>query len=494
MRFTVGEIAEATGGQILAGVPEAPAGRIATDTRALERGETFLALRGERHDGHAFLAEAVGRGAVCLVIDRPDVLPAGEGGPAVVRVADTLEALGALGRAARARLACPVIAITGSCGKTTLKEMIGQVLGRRLKGRLPPKSFNNLIGVPLTLLAAEEDDAFVVCEFGTNAPGEIASLARLARPTIGVVTLVGEAHLEGLGSLEGVAEEKGALVESLPPDGLAVLNADDGRVQAMRRRTRARVVTFGLGADADLRARDVIQTVEGIQFTLVESRRASAGCCAGTAEEGVGFVLPVWGEHHVGLALAASAVARELGVAWEETAEALQRFRPPPMRLAVEEAGGVVLVNDAYNANPESMRAALGTLRLWPERRKVFFCGDMRELGSASAAAHAALGRAAAEAGVKRLVCVGPEAREAARSAVAAGIPEKAVSTCATAAEAAAGAAGIVRPGDVVLVKGSRAVRMEQVAEAVSAWMRQPAGPRDRARRTRRAAERGEAR
>ena len=473
MRFTVGEIAEATGGELLAGSPDAPAGCVATDSRTLERGETFLALRGERHDGHAFLAEAVERGAACLVIDWPETLPArkGAGGPAVVRVADTPEALGALGREARARLACPVIAITGSCGKTTLKEMIGQALGRRLKGRLPPKSFNNLIGVPLTLLAAEEDDEYVVCEFGTNAPGEIASLAHLARPTVGVVTLVGAAHLEGLGSLEGVAKEKAALVEALPAEGLAVLNADDARVEAMRRRTRARVVTFGLGEGADLRARDVIQTSEGIQFTLVESRRA--GTAAG---EGVGFLMPVCGEHQVGLALAAAAVAREVGVGFEATAEALQTFRPPPMRLAVEETGGVVVVNDAYNANPESMRAALDLMRLWPERRKVFFCGDMRELGAASAEAHAALGRAAAEAGVRRLVCVGTEARATARSAVAAGMPQSAVSAYATAAEAAGVAADLVRSGDVVLVKGSRAMRMEQVAEALAAALGRTGG------------------
>jgi UDP-N-acetylmuramoyl-tripeptide--D-alanyl-D-alanine ligase len=478
MKFTVGEIAEATGGEILAGLRPgegglrpgeagsagAPAGRIVTDTRALAAGETFLALRGRRFDGHAFLEKAVRRGASCLVIDRPESLDAlgrTDARLAVVQTPDTLEALGALARAARRRLKCPVIAITGSCGKTTLKEMVGQVLGRRLKGRLPPKSFNNLIGVPLTLLGAEEDDAFVLCEFGTNAPGEIGRLSAMAEPTIGAVTLVGPAHLEGLGSLEGVAAEKGALVESLPPKGLAVLNADDPRVAAMAGRCRARVVTFGRSEGADLRAEDLIQTDRSIQFTAVR-----AGAKAGA---GVGFVLPVPGEHQALLALASALVAREVGVPLEAAAEALRDFRPPPMRLAVEEAGGILVVNDVYNANPESMRAALRLLAFWPERRKVFFCGDMLELGAHSAAAHAALGREIAEAGVRRLVCVGTETRATARAAVEAGLAGDAVSTYASADLASADAAKTVERGDVVLVKGSRAIGMERVVEAIAA-------------------------
>jgi UDP-N-acetylmuramoyl-tripeptide--D-alanyl-D-alanine ligase len=464
MQFKVREIVRATGGRLLAGSGGAPAGCVVTDTRALAAGETFLALRGQRFDGHAFLEKAVRRGASCLVIDRPESLDAlgrTDVRLAVVQTPDTLEALGALARAARKRLKCPVIAITGSCGKTTLKEMVGQALGRRLKGRLPPKSYNNLIGVPLTLLGAEEDDEFVLCEFGTNAPGEISRLSGIGQPTIGVVTLVGPAHLEGLGSLEGVAAEKGALVESLPPKGLAVLNADDPRVAAMAGRCRARVVTFGRCEGADLRAEDLIQTDRSIQFTAV-----APGAKPG---EGVGFALPVPGEHQVLLALAAALVAREVGVPLEATAEALRDFRPPPMRLAVEEAGGVLVVNDAYNANPQSMRAALRLLVFWPERRKVFFCGDMLELGAASAAAHAALGREIVEAGVRRLVCVGTETRATARAAVEAGLAAEAVSVYESASRAAVEAAKIIEPGDAVLVKGSRAIGMERVLETIAA-------------------------
>jgi UDP-N-acetylmuramoyl-tripeptide--D-alanyl-D-alanine ligase len=417
-----------------------------------------------------------------VIVDREDkaasAASAGRGrppegaGPAVVLVRDTMAALADLGRAARARLRCPVIAVTGSCGKTTLKEMLGQVLAPHLRGTMPPASFNNQIGVPLTLLAAEPGDAFVLCEFGTNHPGEIAALAAIARPTIGIVTLVGPVHLEGLGSIEGVAKEKGALVELLPADGVAVLNADDPRVAAMAKRCRGRVVTVGLegprdparqvavlGAGnlpcwvpADLRVEDLSQTPQGLRFTLA----------------GVLFEIPVLGRHQALLAAQAAAAAREVGVAPSDAAEALRQFRPLPMRLALQEVGGVLLLNDAFNANPLSMRAALDLLALWPDRRKVFFCGDMRELGAESRAAHETLGREAVGAGVARLVCVGKESRATAAAAVAAGLPADAVATFDEAATAAAAARRVVRDGDLVLVKGSHSIHMERVAEAIT--------------------------
>jgi UDP-N-acetylmuramyl pentapeptide synthase len=232
---------------------------------------------------------------------------------------------------------------------------------------------------------------------------------------------------------------------------VAVLNADDPRVAAMARRCKGRVVTVGLHARADLTAEDIVQTDRGIDFTW----------------GGVGFSLPVLGEHQARLALMAAAAVRELGLSMEETAEALRQFEPPPMRLQVHEVGQVVLVNDCYNANPVSMRAALDLLALWPDRRKVFFCGDMKELGTASRAEHEALGRAIVEAGVARLVCVGDETQATARAAVAAGLKAAAVTTCPDSAAAVAEVKRSVGDGDVVLVKGSRAVHLEKVIEAV---------------------------
>ena len=456
MNFRVDEIVAATGGRLALGNPGATVGAIVTDTRTLAAGQGFLALRGEQFDGHDFLGAAVNRGAAALIIDREDLLAGLNGfaaGGAVVVVRNTEAALAALGRAARARLKCPVIAVTGSCGKTTVKEMVGQILGRHLKGRTPPASFNNQIGVPLTLLAADEDDQFVLCEFGTNHPGEIAHLAGIGRPTVAVVTLVAEVHLEGLGSLDGVAAEKAAMVEAVPPEGVAILNADDQRVAAMARKCRGRAVTVGLHARADLEARDFTQSVAGLRFTA----------------DGATFEIPVLGEHQVVLALAAAAAAREVGVPLAESAEALRQFHPPKMRLAVQQAGDVTILNDAYNANPRSMRAALGLLALWPEKRKVVFCGDMRELGAACRAAHEELGRAIAAAGVAQLVCVGPESAVTAHAAVAAGMAPGAVATFADSQAAAKVAGGLVRRGDLVLVKGSRLIHMEKVVEAIAA-------------------------
>ena len=489
MKFTVDEVIAATDGRLLASAAPAPSASISTDSRTIGRGETFLALRGERFDGHDFLVAASRRGASCLVVSRSGPLadlngsagPYGSGlnkdRPAVVRVGDTMDALAGLGRAARARLDCPVIAVTGSCGKTTVKEMIGQILGRRFRGRTPPASFNNQIGVPLTLLAAEQGDDFVICEFGTNAPGEIARLASIARPTVAVVTMVGPVHLEGLVSIEGVAREKAALVESLDEKGVAILNADDPRVAAMADLCRGSVVTVGAGEGADVRVEDVVQTERSLSFAI----------------EKVGFEMPVLGAHQAILAGEAAAAAREVGVPLEESAAVLRRFRPPPMRLAREEVGGVTLLNDAYNANPVSMAAALDLLGLWPERRKVFFCGDMRELGAESRAAHEELGRQAVRANVSRLVCVGPESRATAAAAVAlrptsspggpasggqgapehgrgvaAGLPRASVKWVPDSTVAATVVPSLVQDGDVVLVKGSRAIHMERVAKAVA--------------------------
>jgi len=455
MNFTIDELVTATRGCLVKGdhVAMPPAASVSTDSRMIAAGQAFLALRGERMDGHDFLIAAARRGAGCLVVDRQDRLPAnGAARPAVV-VRDTLEALTDLARAARARLHCPVLAVTGSCGKTTVKEMIGQILSARRRGHTPPASFNNQIGVPLTLLAAEPDDEFVLCELGTNAPGEIAHLASVARPTVAVVTLVAPVHLEGLGSLDGVAREKASLVESLPPDGVAILNSDDERVLAMAERCPGRrVVKVGTGPEADLRVENVIQTQQGLSFTIGE----------------VGFDLPVLGEHQAVLAAAAAAACREVGITLEESAETLQRFRPPAMRLALQEAGGVTILNDAYNANPRSMQAALDLLKLWPDRRKVFFCGDMRELGTESRTAHELLGRAVAEASVKRLVAVGVESRVTAAAAVMAGLPRDAVTAAADSIAAATLVPSVVKPGDVVLVKGSRAMHLERVVKAIS--------------------------
>jgi len=461
MNFTVSDILDATGGRLIAGAAESDAGAVSTDTRSLTAGQAFVALAGDVFDAHTFLADAANAGAACLVVQDADAgtKAAARSGAAVVLVEDTRRALADLGRAARDRLRCPVIAITGSCGKTTTKEMLGQILSVRLRGQAPPASYNNEIGVPLTLLAAGPDDAFVVCELGTNAPGEVARLAAIARPTIGIVTLVAPTHLAGLTSIEGVADEKAALVEAIPPEGVVILNADDPRVAAMADRCRGRVVLVGTSWEADLQAGHVIQTDRGVYFTT-----------SGSA----GFELPVLGRHHAVLALAAAAAARELGIPIEESAATLRSYTPPPMRLALSTIGDVTVLNDAYNASPASMATALDLLTLWPDRRKVFFCGDMLELGNAGPQAHADLGRLVAEADVTALVCAGRHTQATAEAAVEAGLVPENVLTVASAQAAADRVLDIVVAGDVVLVKGSRAMGMECVVEAIAGAFGRP--------------------
>jgi UDP-N-acetylmuramoyl-tripeptide--D-alanyl-D-alanine ligase len=264
---------------------------------------------------------------------------------------------------------------------------------------------------------------------------------------------VAPVHLEGLGSIEGVAREKAALVEALPPDGVAILNSDDERVLAMAARTPARrIVKVGTGPEADLRVENLIQTQKGLSFSIGD----------------VGFDIPVLGEHQALLAAAAVAAVREVGIQVEQSAEVLRTFRPPPNRLALEQVGGVTVINDCFNANPRSVQVALDLLALWPDRRRVFFFGDMRELGAQSRTAHELLGRAVVEAGVKRLVCVGVDSRVTAAAAVMAGLKREAVTVVADSAAAAALVPNIVQDGDVVLIKGSHATHMERVAKALA--------------------------
>jgi len=462
------DVLQLSGGRLLSGRLAGRVCGVSTDTRSLRRGELFVALKGERFDGHEFLARAFECGASGVVISGrrwlPQTVPEAV---AVIDVADTLQALGRLAAGYRKRLVAKVIGITGSCGKTVLKEMLGQVLARHMKGTLAAASYNNQIGVPLTLLAADPEDRFVILEMGTNAPGEIGYLASIGRPDVGIVTVIAEAHLKGLGNLDSVAAEKAALVESLPAEGLAVLNADDPRVMRMAKRSRARVVTFGVGRDADYRAQRVEITPQGLRFRARGPAVAACRQAALAESAAIPIRLGVIARYYVPLAMATMAVAEHLGVEAEALAEDLRHFRPPPMRLTPEMFGDVLVINDAYNANYCSALAALEVLNLWPDRRKVIFFGDMVELGAESKRLHIAVGRRIAESGVERLVTVGAEAAQVSDAAVAAGLSDDAVRHFETSLDAARKVGSFVRSGDVVLVKGSRRMVMERIVDAL---------------------------
>jgi UDP-N-acetylmuramoyl-tripeptide--D-alanyl-D-alanine ligase len=454
--MTAGTIAERAGGRVVAGDAEASVTGVAIDSRALAQGDLFVALPGEGADGHAFLGEAVARGAAAVLV-REGV----EGPPdaAVIAVADPGSALLRLAGEVRRDLRCRVVAITGSSGKTITKEFTAAVARAAYRTVASAASFNNEIGVPLTLLAADDGTEVLVAEIGSRGVGHIASLMPVVRPDIGVVLNVGLAHVGMFGSTEAIAQAKGELVEGLAAGGTAVLNADDPAVDAMGVRTQATVLRFGLAAAADVRAEGVATGPDACAtFTLV-------------TPDGVADVrLRVPGEHIVSDALAAAATGVALGIDVASIAGALSAARGPAWRMEVTEApGGWVVVNDAYNANPNSTAAALKTLvGMGRGRRTWAVLGYMAELGDDATHEHDRIGRLAVRLGISRLVAVGEETRPLFEAARLEGMTPEEATLVANGDEALALLRRSVAPGDVVLVKASRAVGLQTVALALA--------------------------
>jgi UDP-N-acetylmuramoyl-tripeptide--D-alanyl-D-alanine ligase len=450
---TLGAIASAIGGTIGGGAdPSAVVSSVATDSRCAGEGSLFIALRGERTDGHAFVDAAIGSGAVAAVVRHPVERPH-------VEVDDTLLALLALGRDERERMQdARVVAVTGANGKTSTKDLAAGVLASRFRTHVSPASFNNEIGLPMTLLGAPEDVEVVVAEMGARRAGDVTLLCDIAHPHVAVVTNVGVAHMEIFGSWERIVAASAEPLEALPPDGVAIVNADDAVAREMVSRTRASVLRFGLDAGADVRAEGVDLDAEG---------RASFDLVHGDEREAV--ALPVPGEHMVSNALAATACGIALGVSLGEAASALKGARIARWRMETfTTRAGVVVVNDAYNANPESMAAGLKAAR-WIARkgRLAAVLGHMAELGPIADEEHERLGELVVRIGVERLVTVGPRAESIARAAVREGLLPEDVVRCAGPDEAVADVRAWARAGDTVFVKGSRVVGLERVAEAL---------------------------
>jgi UDP-N-acetylmuramoyl-tripeptide--D-alanyl-D-alanine ligase len=451
--LSLAELVRGTQGALVGGHPTAVVRGVSIDSRTCAPGDAFFAIQGHHRDGHAFVADARARGAGAAVVSRAPADLALPGDFPVVLVDDTTAALQRLAAFHRDRLALPVVAITGSMGKTTTKELSALVLARRYRVLKAAGSFNNQWGLPLTLLALEPAHEAAVLELGMNAFGEIAALARLARPSLGVVTAIAPAHLQGVGSLEGVQKAKGELVLAIPPDGIVVLNADDPLVLGLARAARGRILTYGQAASADVRLGAVTVASDGLAFTLT----------AGDAR--VDVRLPLAGRHNAWNATAAAAVGTALGVPLDEAAAALAGAAPVKGRLHWREAGGVRILDDTYNANPVSLRAALDALAARPGGRAWVVFGDMLELGPGSDDAHVEAGRWIAGAGAAGLATAGAGARRTAAAAQAAGCPD--VAALETPEAAAAHVAARVAPGDRVLIKGSRGMRMERGAEAL---------------------------
>jgi len=447
---TVEQIAAWAGGR-LSGAPGASVRRVVTDSRAVQPGDLFVALKGDRFDGHDFIAAVLAQGASgCLVQSGHGARPPGLN---AVEVTDTLAALQSLAAAWRRTLPARVVGVTGSSGKTSTKDFTHAILSSRLNGWCTQGNLNNHIGVPLTLLAGGGGAAFAVVEMGMNHAGEIAPLAALAQPEVGIITNVGVAHIEYLGSREAIAREKGALVAALPARGTAVLPAEDDFLPLLEELATGRILTAGLGR-GDVQAVDVAPVQGGSRFGLIHEG------------ERVEVELGVAGLHMVRNAALAAAAALALDLPLEAAAEGLRGMKLTKGRMEQRVVRGVDFLDDTYNANPDSMKAALATLAQWPARgRRIAVLGRMGELGSHAQEGHSAVGRAAG-AGIDWLLTVGAEADWIAAAAREEGCPEVAHFQDTTAAARAL--ASVLEEGDVVLVKGSRSARMERVIEEVA--------------------------
>lgn len=446
-------VAKATGARVSgAGQQAVEFPLVGTDSRTVTPGQLFVALHGERFDGNDFIDEVVAGGAAGVVCDegRASVRP----GVVFFEVPDTLRALGDLAAAHRRGFDVPVVAITGSNGKTTTKNLLRSILATALGGSesvlATEGNLNNLIGMPLTLLTLARRHRAAILEMGMNAFGEITRLTEIAAPTVGLITCVAPAHLEGLGSIEGVARAKGELFAGLSPSATAVVNCDDPHVARIAGEIRSRRQDFGAGRP--VRAEGITPDgLRGIRFDLVVPGGSSP------------VFLPLLGRHNVGNAVAAAAAAVALGVGIDAIVAGLQSAAPAPMRLSVERLpNGVDLINDAYNANPGSMRAALAALEGVVDHCTVVL-GEMRELGATAAVLHEEVGAAVGRLGPRRFCAVGPYAQDYARGAVGAGMAAEAVTAVSGNSAAADTVARTWRSGDAVLIKGSRGARMEEV-------------------------------
>ena len=445
------QITELAGAKIEQGDGKKWIERISTDSRTIKKGELFAALRGENFDGHKFVEATAKAGAAGAIVDLnwKGKVPSKF---AVIRAQDTLLAYQNLAANYRKSLSVKVLAITGSNGKTSTKDFAASVLGRKFRVTKTQGNFNNHVGLPRTILEATSQDEVAVWEIGMNHPGEVAPLAKIAAPDAAIITNIGVAHIEFMGTREAIAKEKGSLAEAVGPEGAVILNADDPFSKDIAGRTRARVIFAGT-KDGTIRAIDIQQSADGSEFTILEG----AHQCRGK--------LPVPGMHMVQNALLAIAAGRAFGLSLEEAAAGLASAPLTKARLQIKEINGVQFLDDSYNANPDSMKAALQTLvELDTDGKRIAVLAEMRELGEETQRDHEEVGQAAAAFGIDHLIGIGEMGAVISHAAEKAGL-EKSHAVGST-SEAAELLTEIAAPGDLVLIKGSRLARTEAVIEA----------------------------
>ena len=444
--------ATACSGKILRGATDVLVRRVCTDSRQVQAGDLFIALEGENFDGHKFVAEVIQKGAAAVMVKKGR----GEGTDAcaTIEVADTRVALGRIAVAYRGEFSLPVIAVAGSNGKTTTKELLAAELRQKLATVWSEASFNNDIGVPQTLLRIESQHQAAVLEAGTNHPGELAPLVKMIQPRFGVITSIGREHLEFFGDLDGVAAEEGTLAELLPADGKLFLNGDDAFSERLAARSRAGVVKIGFSDANDWRIAWVRLSKEGTAFRIVAPEEKFSG----------DYRIGLLGRHQVVNAVFAIALGAELGLSRAEIELGLAGCKPAKMRLQLAEHNGIRVLDDAYNANADSMLAALQTLTDLPcKGRTVAVLGDMAELGTHTESAHREIGRRAAELGVGQLFAVGKMATATAAAAREAGLTR--VMEFADVEAAGGVVKNFLKAGDLVLLKASRSSRLERITD-----------------------------
>lgn len=447
MRLSAREVAALARGTLVVGPENAVVDSVSIDSRKIEGGDLFVAIEGPRFDGHDFVDRAIAAGALGVVVHKELTT---DPGVFQVRVEDTTRALQDLAHGVRARAAAPVIAITGSMGKTTTKDAAAAAIAPERTVLKTEGNLNNHYGVPLTLLRLGDEEV-VVLEMGMSAAGEIERLAEIARPDVGVLTNVSGVHLEFFESVEAIADAKGELYGALGDDATAVVNADDPLVLAQARRFEGRKLRYGLGEDVDLRARNIEASALGLQF-VVEEREGSATVAT-----------PLHGRHNVHNLLAGIAAARAVGVSLESAVAGLRAIEPAAHRgERIELPGGLLVIDETYNANPRAVECALDELAETAAKRRVAVLGDMMELGPEAAALHERVGRHAARRGVHLLVGVGELSRHLLDGAVSEGLEASRTLWCRDAGEAADAVSTRVREGDVLLFKASRSIGLEE--------------------------------
>jgi UDP-N-acetylmuramoyl-tripeptide--D-alanyl-D-alanine ligase len=444
--FTVEEVCLATKGTLIVSAQSKEFTGVSTDTRTVQKGDLFIPLIGENFDGHEFIYQAIEKGASGVVFSHKDMtLP-----PHItaIFVTDTLLALQDLARFHRQRFTIPVVAITGSNGKTTTKDMAAAVLSNQFHVLKTEANYNNEIGLPLTLLQLTQEHEVAVVEMGMRGKGQIRQLANIALPTIAIITNVGETHLELLGSMEEIAAAKAELLEVIPANGVSILNGDNVYVREKAKKAKSRIVFFGL-QEGDIKADNIHIKVQSIDFVCRTNNDAFT------------VDIPTTGKHNVYNALAAIALGMELGMNADCISSGFRAFNASPMRLHIERLGDYLVVNDAYNASPMSMVAAIDTMLEVAKGRKVAVLGDMLELGPIAVSAHEAIGEKLAQCGIEIVVTVGELAASIANKASSCGISQ--VVVCSNHEQAQAELKKLLMPGDTILIKGSRGMKMEKI-------------------------------